>query len=312
MFQNPVEQGTINFLNNQDEYLELWIEKFLIDRKIEGFTAGTLRFYQIKLSLLVQFCKSQSVTNIRQIDTNLIRGLLLWLEQTGHNPGGRNAVYRAAKTFIRWWSRETDPENWKDPFIKIKLPKLAIDPLTPVELDTVKALIETCNANQLIGARDKAIILFLIDTGVRANELLSIGRADIDLILGAVIIRLGKGRKPRSVFIGKSTRRAIKAYLRLAPSSNRVLWASMDGEQLTYWGLKSMIVRRSTMAKVKPPKLHDFRRAFALGMLRSGVDVYTLQRLMGHADLQVLRRYLAQNDNDLAEAHRRAGLADRL
>lgn len=194
----------------------------------------------------------------------------------------------------------------------IKIPKLATEPLEPVGLDTVKALIATCRTSEMIGARDKTILLFLIDTGVRASELLSIGGADIDLSLGAALIRQGKGRKPRSVFVGKATKKALRAYLKLRTDTALPLWVTESGDQLTYWGLRDMIARRSILAKVTTPKIHDFRRAFALGMLRAGVDVYTLQRLMGHADLQVLRRYLNQTDNDLAEAHRKASLGDRL
>lgn len=58
--------------------------------------------------------------------------------------------------------------------------------------------------------------------------------------------------------------------------------------------------------------LHSFRRAFALCSLRAGMDIYSLQKLMGHADLGVLRRYLAQTERDLAEAHRRSGAVDNL
>ena len=297
---------------NQNDYLEIWIEKFLIDRKIEGFTSGTLYFYKQKLALLVKFCEGQAITSIRQIDADTIRNLLQWLEETGHNPGGRHCVYRVTKTFIRWWSNETEPENWKDPFKRVKAPKLATVPLEPVSIETVKALITTCKTNEFIGARDKAIFLFLIDTGIRASELLSIGVLDIDLILGVAVIRKGKGQKSRSVFFGKSTRRALRAYLKLRNDNNPALWISDEKELLTYWGLREIIRRRAIRAKVEAPKLHAFRRAFALGMLRNGVDIYTLQKLMGHADLQVLRTYLAQTDNDLAESHRQYGIGDRL
>jgi integrase len=58
------------------------------------------------------------------------------------------------------------------------------------------------------------------------------------------------------------------------------------------------------------PKLHGFRRAFALNMLRSGVDIFVLQRVMGHSDLPVLRRYLAQNDEDNQLAHMRGSPVD--
>ncbi|NLF02023.1 MAG: site-specific integrase, partial [Anaerolineales bacterium] len=60
------------------------------------------------------------------------------------------------------------------------------------------------------------------------------------------------------------------------------------------------------------PTLHSFRRAFALACLRNGIDVYSLQRLMGHADLSVLRRYLAQTEADLQQAHAQGGPVDRL
>lgn len=309
--QKQLEQWPI-VNTEQDDYVEIWIEKFLVDRKIEGFTQGTLYFYQKKLALFAQYCRGQAVTGLRQVDADIIRGLLLWLESTGHNEGGRHCVYRAAKTFVRWWANEVEPENWSDPFKKVKAPKLAIEPLQPVAIETVKVMVDTCSTGDRIGARDKAILLFLIDTGVRASELLSIGRGDIDLVFGGILIRQGKGRKPRSVFIGKATKKALRAYLKMRSDSALSLWITESGDQLTYWGLRDVIARRAGLAGVPAPKLHDFRRAFALGMLRAGVDVYTLQRLMGHADLQVLRRYLAQNETDLAEAHRRASLGDEI
>jgi integrase len=152
----------------------------------------------------------------------------------------------------------------------------------------------------------------LLDTGVRASELLSIGRGDIDLVTGFALIRHGKGRKPRTVFFGKEVRKAVKAYLKMRTDSNPALWVNDEFENLTYSALLDLLKRRGDKAKVPHTTPHDFRRAFALGMLRNKVDIYTLQKLMGHADLQVLRRYLAQNDSDLAAAHRAAGLADRL
>jgi len=58
------------------------------------------------------------------------------------------------------------------------------------------------------------------------------------------------------------------------------------------------------------PTPHDFRRAFALVMLRNGVDIFALQKLMGHSDLQILRCYLAQIDQDIHNAHMRGSPVD--
>jgi integrase/recombinase XerD len=80
---------------------------------------------------------------------------------------------------------------------------------------------------------------------------------------------------------------------------------------MTYSGLRGIIRRRAHDAGLKAePSLHDFRRAFAINMLRSGVDVFALQKLMGHADLQVLRRYLAQTNQDIQAAHMRGSPVD--
>ena len=58
------------------------------------------------------------------------------------------------------------------------------------------------------------------------------------------------------------------------------------------------------------PTPHDFRRAFALIMLRNGVDIVALQKLMGHSELQVLRHYLVQTDEDVHTAHMRGNPVD--
>lgn len=73
-----------------------------------------------------------------------------------------------------------------------------------------------------------------------------------------------------------------------------------------------MITRRSKSAGIDVPSLHDFRRAFALAMLREGVDIFTLAKLMGHASIDVLKGYLKQTTGDIAIAHLRHRPVDTL
>jgi site-specific recombinase XerD len=149
-----------------------------------------------------------------------------------------------------------------------------------------------------------------MDTGARAGELVGMNLEDVELN-GAVLIRQGKGGKPRTVYFGRKTRQAIRKYLRKRTDKSNALWASNVGERLTYWGLRQIIRRRAEKAGVEVPSLHDFRRYFALECLRSGkMSIYELQHLMGHSDLQVLRRYLAITEQDTEQAHRRASPVD--
>lgn len=103
----------------------------------------------------------------------------------------------------------------------------------------------------------------------------------------------------------------MRSYLKHRTDKSMALWVTVDGERLTYWGLRQIIRRLAVKAKIPVPGLHDFRRAFALNFLRNNPgEIYALQRLMGHADIQVLRRYLAQTDQDISNAHRRGSPVD--
>jgi site-specific recombinase XerD len=183
--------------------------------------------------------------------------------------------------------------------------------LNPVDLETVKVLVDVCPGDMFTGIRDRAIFLCLLDTGARAAELCAMNLADLDQVTGAILIRQGKGRKPRTVYLGKKSRKAIRAYLKHRQGFEQALWVTDDQEdRLTYWGLRGIVKRRAAKAGIQPPELHSFRRAFALAMLRAGVDVYSIQELMGHADLQILKRYLKQTDQDQRQAHERGGPVD--
>lgn len=269
MSQTSLNQRSI--LNEiQETYLETWLDAFLIDRKAQNMAKGTLKFYKDKLTVFAKFCESQEVKRITQIDPGFIRQYIFFLESTGHNAGGIHGFYRTLKTFLRWWENEVEPEGWKNPIKKVKAPRIPVEPLDPVNIDDVKAMLDICPKDTLTGLRDKAIMLFLLDSGVRASELLSINLEDINLISGEILIRQGKGRKPRNVFIGSKTRKAVRAYLKLRHDSLPVLWINNNQDPLVYWGLNAMIRYRAKQAKVRLPSIHSFRRWFALTCLRAG------------------------------------------
>jgi site-specific recombinase XerD len=294
----------------QNAHLESWLDAFLLDRKAQNMTNGTLFFYKNKLDMFIQFCDTQEVKYITQITPDLIRMYIFYLDSKGHNAGGIHAYYRTLKTFLRWWENEVEPEGWKNPIKKVKAPKNPIEPLDPVNIDDVKAMLNVCPKDTLIGLRDKAMMLFLLDTGIRASELLAMNINDIIIMNGEILIRQGKGRKSRNVFIGSKTRKAIRAYLKRRKDNNSALWISMEQERLSYWGLKSVIRNRANQAGVNIPSLHSFRRWFALTCLRAGANVYSIQELMGHTDLQVLKRYLKQTNLDLIKAYKQVSPVD--
>jgi integrase/recombinase XerC/integrase/recombinase XerD len=182
-----------------------------------------------------------------------------------------------------------------------------------VNLSDLKKMLATCSKS-FTGVRDRALLVALLDTGCRASEFLALNIDDLDIQSGAVVVMKGKGHKRRVTFLGARSRRLILRYLRLRPESmsSMAVWVTVQGTRLTYAGLRQIVRRRAKRADVPTPSLHSFRRAFALLSLRNGMDVYSLQKLMGHSDLSVLRRYLAQTQEDLQKAHERAGPVDNM
>lgn len=311
MIDHKPQNQTIISISAQNELISRWAEAFLVSRKAENLSAHTVKFYRVELSTFLDYCTAQVIDQVDQITPDVIRRYLLYLEeQHGRNPGGVHAAYRTVRAFLLWFEDEAEPAGWRNPIRKVKAPKVPNKRIEPVELDAVRRLLKTCQGSSFTDTRDKALLLFLLDTGARAAEVCALDLADVDQITGAVLIREGKGRKPRTVFLGQKARKALRAYLKQRRDSCAALWVTDDFTRLTYWGLNQIIRRRAKIAGVPKPGLHDFRRAFALNFLRNGGDIYTLQMLMGHADLQVLRRYLAQNDEDAQAGHAKAGPVD--
>jgi integrase/recombinase XerC len=292
--------------------LNRWVDAFLTSKRAEGVARKTIKgAYGETLGTFINWCEKRSVNTVQDITSDLIRQYLLWREETGHNPGGVHMHFRVVKTFLRWYEREEEPTEWKNPIRKVKAPKLPEIALEPADLGDVVEMLKACR-EQRQAERDKALLLTLLDTGLRATELTSLDLADLDQFTGTVLVRHGKGGKIRSVFLGEKARRAVRAYLKARKEQSGPLFTTETGGRLSYGGLRQIIRRCSERAGLKEPSLHAFRRAFALAMLRNGCDLLTLQRLMGHADLSLLRRYAKQTVEDLRTVHALASPADRL
>lgn len=286
--------------------IEQTIAGFIIDRKAQGLSPGTIKTYTYELGMFTRFLSPG--LPIDELTPTMIREYLLHL-QTTRNAGGCHIAYRIIRTLLYWWEVEID-NGYKAPIRKVKAPKINQEPLEPVTLRQVKALINTCMVD-FFGIRDKAMILLLLDTGLRAKELLDINLDDVSLVQATILIRNGKGGKPRMVYFQPLTRRALRRYLNIH-KGGIALFTDREGIRLTYSGIRQMLTRRSKYADIPLITCHMFRRAYALEMLRAGVDVFTLSRLMGHADERVLARYLKLVASDLEQAHRLNSPVDRL
>jgi integrase/recombinase XerD len=293
----------------KQDNLIAWIKEFMLAKESENVADGTIKFYFWKMTDFNNFCELNKIDRVSEITPSLIREYLVYLA-VNHSPGGVHAYFRALKCFLRWYENEIDSKDFINPIRKIKPPKVPEEILEPAPIKDVFKMIDVC-ANNLTGMRDKCIILFLLDSGVRAAELISLTLDDVS-VMGDVQVRQGKGKKPRTIYVGGKTRKALKAYMKLRKDDTNFLWVTDDSQKLSYRGLKMIMRRRAEKANVPVPSIHSFRRWFALTALNNGIDVFSLQKLLGHSDLSVLKRYIKQTNKNVKDAFLRASPVDRL
>lgn len=306
---NPIEKIQYEISKSGD--IQYWLQIYLHACRSRNLSPGTVEFYEKKLNAFLHFCSDLAITDITQINADNIRQFLIYLEERKHKPAGVHCYYRSVKTFLKWYENEVEPEGWRNPIEKVKPPFVPLEPLDPVSIDTIRNMMDTCKRGQLSDARDRASLLVLLDSGIRLAEFLALNREDVNLITGEILIRSGKGRKPRNVYLGDKSRQVLKRYMKLRSDLNPALWVSRSGERLTETGLRMMLRRRAAQAGTPVPSPHDFRRAFALERWRAGMDILTLSKLMGHTSLQVLSRYVKQVGEDLSLAAKQSSPVDR-
>jgi len=205
---------------------------------------------------------------------------------------------------------------------QIDRPKPEIREIAPIPEDHVRAMFSvlgksksysrpgkrTCNHSTPFADRNRAILLLLLDTGIRASELCGIRIHEIDLKQQSVKV-FGKGNKERIVPFSARTAQVIWRYLannRKNDDIGQPLFATERGRPLTPTGLRHIVERICARANLPKYTPHIFRHTFAINYLRNYPNTYTLQKMMGHTSPEMTRRYLAIAQNDLKDAHRHA------
>lgn len=283
------------------------VNSFIIDRKAKRCTPRTLEHYQIRLGGFSRFLTSHNIHHISAITPTHIRLYYIHLQAKELSSHTVHTCARAIRAFLNFCVKEELLD--KSPMAKVGLPQR--DKLQPTYLTVgeVLKLLDGCETE-----RERAVLLVLLDTGLRATELVTLDGSDIDHTSGAVTVRQGKGRKDRTVFIGNRTRKQLLRYYRKygKPTEDEPLFHSeKTGERLTRWGLRQMLARIGKRANVEVSP-HKLRRTFATWVWKSGIDVHTLRDLMGHSDLTTLPAYLGIDADDLRRAHDKHGPVDNL
>ncbi len=271
---------------------------FMLSRQAMNCTKATLDFYGYAIGNFMTWIEQQGITQPEEITARYMRAYVAELVATKKDSTAWDYA-RAVKTMLRFWH----DEGYIQP-VKFELPKIAQRRLPVLTQDQVRQIVKACNI------RDRAIILFMVDSGLRRAEVCALNWDDIDMTSGLVRVHQGKGRKDRSSVIGAKTRRALLAYRRTIDTKGAVFQTD-EGTRFTGNGLLAIFrrLKKKTGIVVTPLAL---RRTFVILSLRAGMPLHQVQLMMGHTTPTMTLHYAQLEDIDLLEAHKAHSPVDNL
>jgi site-specific recombinase XerD len=279
------------------------VEGFLLSKRVAGCTARTLQTYEWWLRRFLAATVEVTPLTVRMFFAGL----------QSRSASHQHQAYRTLKTFFRWCvETDTLSENPLRGFT-MRTPKTLPDVPTDDEL---RAILAACSET-LAGIRNRALILALADSALRASEVLRLLVEDWRPADRGLFVRTGKGRKDRIAFIGPTTTRALKVWLARhpVPAPESFLFCDQQGQPIKYRHLVQILHRLSAKAELHSRRRlhpHALRHFAATSWLRGGAGLDEVRRLLGHESLATTIRYSNLVGRDLREAHKRASAIERL
>jgi integrase/recombinase XerD len=222
--------------------------------------------------------------------------------------------WRSIRAFFNWLHEE----GWlkEQPTARIKVPKAPQSFPNVLGHAELGSLIRTAKeqSKSWYGYRNYAIVLTFLDTGMRRAELQALTRDHVDFKRQALLV-MGKGSRERQVYFGCRLARVLREWLRLRTVRlfGNALFCTRQGYPINLGEIPRIVARLAKAAGLgQKVGCHTLRHTFATNFIRNGGDPFSLQRLLGHSDIQTTMIYVHMAGTALREAHAKASPVDRL
>jgi len=286
-----------------------YIDSFLSYMKIEKIASpSTIYSYNKEIGKFLDYLNYINISDINLISTRTVRQYFYYAkENRSLCQSSISKIIAIIKSFFNYL--EEEDITVKNPTRKIKVPK-KINKIPSVmskyEVDLIIRSVDfaplRCRKNNV---RDKLVLSLLYYTGIRKSELLNLNWTDINLSKSFIIIRRGKGGKDRLIPLHKEVTGLLDQYLEeRLPLKTDALIIGEQGRRMgncSFVNLLKMYFALSGL-KRKGYTAHSFRHSFATHLVEAGVDLFKVQKLLGHASLDTTKIYINFNSSQMAKA----------
>lgn len=291
-----------------------------------GYSSKTIEGYLPAMTRVINYLGDPDAADVTVWE---LEDFLASLRETGVKEATRQAYWRVIKAYFKWASMRKGL-NIPRPDTELEMPKVPEPDIHPYTEQEVKALLKACEKTTMsqpkqkkpcqfdrkTAARDKLIILILLDTGIRVSELCRIQYKDINLEEQSIMIRpfeTGGKSRGRTVYLGSVAMEMLWKMAAENEDPENYLISSCKtrrNKPLDRYAINNLLKGLGEKAGIPSCGAHRFRHTFAIQYLRNGGDIYTLKRLIGHKSFYMVQRYLELSDADAKKAHQKASPVD--
>jgi len=308
-------------MRNYNDCPQILRDFLIYHETIKGQSKLTIAEYHLDLRMFLRFIKLMrcdmpittrlddidirdvSFDFIRQITTSDVFDFLSYLAsdrttnpdsavpEYGIGPSSRARKLSAIKSFYKYLTVRTKQLS-ENPVADLEYPKLRKSLPKYLTMEQSAALLQSVSGQNQV--RDYAILMIFLNCGIRRSELVGLNITDVYEDRLRVI---GKGNKERFVYFGTPCRKAIDAYLvernKKVLSDNRALFGSRDGNRISVTAVHRLVKKALLQAGLDQNQFsaHKLRHTAATMMLSGGVDVKTVQEVLGHENLNTTQIY---------------------
>jgi len=292
------------------------LDFFLLACRSERRSPSTLKDYKSKSGRLLRFLQAQGVENSCDITPHHIRAWMVELSETMQMSSVADYV-RVARRWFNWMVEEGMLQV--SPTAHVKPPRTPVHVIQPLSLDQLNNLLALCDHDAIsghvfAGVRNRAILLVLVDTGMRRAEVARMQLSDFNEDVDRIRVRAGKTHEERIVALHPTTQRAILRYLivrsRLLVSFNvstESVWITRRAQPLVPMGITNMVSAIGKRAGITSVRCspHTFRHTAGTLSLLNGASEREVRDMLGHKSDLMAKRYTATVGSEhAAERHR--------
>ena len=287
------------------------VDSFLRRGKARNLSPHTLAYYSTRLQAFTRYLQKRGLyLTPGDITPSVLRDFLAD-ERERVSAVTAEDSYITLRAFFRYLvNEEVLTDSPMERVEKVRVPRKLVETFTA---EQIEAMLATC-AKSFQGARLRALLLTLLDTGLRVSELCGLTLDDVAWDAQTLRV-MGKGMREREVPFGQAARQALVTYVsrRGNHQGQTALFLTCYGDRLDRYRVQKLVRACGAKAGITGVRCspHTFRHTCAVMFLRNGGDAFSLQKLLGHSSLDMTRRYAELAQADVVAKHRAASPGDR-